>query len=113
MRNSLPVIWVLVDKRGDILEEDSLTSTSLENGAGVPRETFWMTRSAARFQLDEIKNDMTEEAWNTWKFRTERYTRDGAESNPICEICKKVSVNNYRGRRTNKCTKCRQKERRT
>lgn len=66
-------VWVLVDKRGTILEHSELRKASLKHGAEVPLFTCWGTREAARNQVTKIRNDMTQEAWKTWMFRVVRY----------------------------------------
>ena len=77
MKEPLQSLWVLVDKRGDILERDKLRPTSLEEGAGLPLETFWGNRESAYHQRKKIKECMTkggwQGGWDYWKFRVVQY----------------------------------------
>lgn len=71
MPNLYKNLWVLVDKRNQILEADALCPT--KEVAGIPLETFWCNRSSARHQLKKIRSKMGKECWNTWKFRIAKY----------------------------------------
>ena len=72
---SYKTLWVLVDKRGTILEHSKLRECSLKNGVQVPQFTFWRNRSSARWQVEQIRKDMTQEVWDTWEFRVVQYGR--------------------------------------
>jgi hypothetical protein len=68
-------LWVLADKRGTILEANSLRPTSLEHGAGVPLCSFWRSRGDAIGQIKKIKDNMTPDAWETWQIKARQYRR--------------------------------------
>jgi len=68
-------LWVLVDKRGTILETGSLLRPTPSNllASCVPMETIWRDRYSARHQKAKIKQWMTKDCWDTWKFRVVKY----------------------------------------
>jgi hypothetical protein len=68
-------LWVLVDKRGTILEHSQLRKASLKHGDEVPGFSFWKNRSSAQWQIRDIRKSMTPEAWKTWQFRPVQYKR--------------------------------------
>ena len=73
--SSYPAIYVLVDKRGTILEHSSLRKATIES-AEIPINTIWRNRVSAKYQRDAIKKNMTKEVWETWKFRVVKYNQE-------------------------------------
>ena len=72
-----PNLWILVDKRGSILETGTLLRPDTSNlfAPTYPLETIWRNRSSARQQLSKIRNWMTKECWDTWKFQVVHYAK--------------------------------------
>jgi hypothetical protein len=73
-KDSLPVFWVLVDKRGKIIEKDDLRPTEFGK-AGCPNETFWKYKSHAEEVRKQIREKMGEAIWGTWQLRVVKYER--------------------------------------
>ena len=73
-----PHLYVLVDKRGQILDDQSW---SLYGFTGVFPGTLWRDCASARCTLSRLKNKMTNAVWNTWKFRVVCYVRQRKNDN--------------------------------
>ena len=78
MKNKPPsVLWVIIDKRGTILEKDGLQRTSERNMVpDCPGFSMWRNKSSAIEIIRQIKAKMTKECWDTWKFKIIKYKID-------------------------------------
>lgn len=106
MRKALPHLFVLVDKRGVVLEQERLRRTTAKR-AGVPLQTTWSSREGAKIALDAIKEEMTREVWETWQFRIVQYIQKGESEKPMCESCGNVQLRGHDAMRTRRCARCR------
>ena len=67
-------LWIIVDKRGTILEKANLVRTSADNlEPDVPLFSVWRDRSSAIETVIAIKANMSKETWDTWQFRVVKY----------------------------------------
>jgi hypothetical protein len=73
MNKPLDKFWVIVDKRGTILERGAMRKASVKNGAELPMFTLWGNRVSARHEIKKIKSQMGKEAWESWKFYPKQY----------------------------------------
>lgn len=78
-RQPYKTLWVLVDKRGTILERNHFPERgSLRDGTyktAEPQFSFYGDRATARWQIAALRADMTAEAWKTWQFKAVKYER--------------------------------------
>jgi hypothetical protein len=67
-------LWIIIDKFGQIVDRGRIRECSLSClKPPIPLETVWGYRSSARHQLAKIKEDMSEEAWKSWRFKIVQY----------------------------------------
>lgn len=70
-------LWVIVDKRGQILEKAELARTSERNMVpDWPGFSFWKKKCYAEEIIRQTKSKMTKSAWDTWKFKAVKYEQN-------------------------------------